>query len=162
MLHLLITHIPSTLLHLLTGMIVMDLFFNNWQVPYKRQGTVLLLGSFIVLTPDIPKLLGVISLHSLLYMPFLAALLALFVQKILKESYIKVWMGIMTVLLIGSIGIDLTGDGVHLLYPLTEKNLSISINKDYWLPDVLTLYVAIRFTLVLKSYIDKQNTRQSI
>lgn len=145
MLQSLLTHIPTTLVHILTGSIVMNIIFENQNYSLRKRLYIFLLGGLVVLIPDIPKLFGVVSLHSIFFVPFVGALLAFAMKKYLVLPFLKVWTGIIAVLIIAGIGIDYIGNGVHVFYPFSEQNYSFSILKhDVWLIIVLLTLVSLR------------------
>ncbi|WP_181348128.1 hypothetical protein [Thalassobacillus sp. CUG 92003] len=144
MLQLIIDHIPSSSLHALAGALIIDIFFGN-KYSIKRRLLIILLGSIVVFTLDIPKLFGFIFTHSLFFVPFIGAGVALLTGKIMTEPFIKQWIGIMCTLLMGGILIDFLGNGAHLFYPIAERNFSYSlVTGEFWLILVLGFIIGIR------------------
>lgn len=145
MLQIIIDHIPSSLLHALTGALIIDIFFGS-KYATKRRLSFILLGSILVFTLDIPKLFGFIFTHSLFFVPFISAGLALLTRNILTESFIKRWLGIMCALLVGGILIDFLGNGAHLFYPITDRNFSYPlITREFRAVLVVSFFIVLRF-----------------
>ncbi|SDJ24694.1 hypothetical protein [Salimicrobium halophilum] len=148
MLELLITHIPSTMLHILTGMLVADVLFRGPAFPYR--GTrLILLGAvaFLVLIPDIPKLFGVLYGHSLITVPLIAIVFAILMRTMLSMTLWGIWWRLSLVLIVSSLGIDYLGNGVHLFYPVSTDTYGVSIIKYeffYILPVSLLLFLQLR------------------
>ncbi|WP_022793598.1 hypothetical protein [Marinococcus halotolerans] len=88
MIEILIEHVPSTLLHLLTGAVVMYIFYGNSNLTISRRFKVMAFG-VMVLVPDIPKLFGNYIFHTLLTLPFIAAAFAPVVRRALGGSFPK-------------------------------------------------------------------------
>ncbi|SFJ76658.1 hypothetical protein SAMN04487936_104103 [Halobacillus dabanensis] len=144
MLQMIIDHIPSSLLHALAGALIIDIFFGS-KLPVKRRLSIILLGSLLVFILDIPKLFGFIFTHSLFFVPFIGAGIALLTRKMITESFIMQWIGIMCVLLIGGILIDFLGNGAHLFFPITDRNFSYSIvTREFWPILILGFIIVIR------------------
>ncbi|MGI8314305.1 hypothetical protein [Halobacillus mangrovi] len=123
----------------------MNIIFENRNYSLRKRLFIFLIGGLFVLTPDIPKLFGIVSLHSIFFVPFIGAGLAFAVKNIINLPFLKLWIGMTTVLAIGGIGIDYIGNGVHVLYPFVEKNFSFSIiSNDFWLILILCTIIAFR------------------
>ncbi|MBM7553545.1 metal-dependent hydrolase [Thalassobacillus pellis] len=145
MFQIMIEHIPSSILHALTGALVMDIFFSSKDSGQKQHFTTMALGAIFVFTLDFPKLFGFVFTHSLVFVPFIGLVLAYGTRKLLNFSLASLWIGIMAVLLLGGITIDFIGNGAHLFYPFTEKALSFTlIKKDIWLIAILLFLVLFR------------------
>ncbi|KGX91164.1 hypothetical protein N781_05075 [Pontibacillus halophilus JSM 076056 = DSM 19796] len=126
MLETFITHIPSTLLHGLLAMLIMTSYFrgnNSRQYP----SLFLMISVLAVFSLDVPKLFGIVSLHSLLIAPFIALALALFFKNQLPYNLFFNWVGMCLVLMIGGILVDVWGNGAHILYPIVRSNISFPI-----------------------------------
>ncbi|MBH0231442.1 metal-dependent hydrolase [Halobacillus yeomjeoni] len=150
MLQTIIDHIPSSLLHALAGALIIDLFFGS-KYPFKKRLSILFSGVLLVFTLDIPKLFGFIFTHSLLFVPFIGAGLALLMRKLVSEPFLKLWSGIMCVLLFGGILVDFLGNGAHLFYPVTDRNFSYSlVRSEFELVVVLGFILALRLLLFHK------------
>ncbi|SIS42532.1 hypothetical protein [Salimicrobium flavidum] len=148
MLELLLSHIPSTLFHILTGVLITDLIFHGPSFTYRKTRFTLL-GSvaFLVVLPDIPKLFGFLIGHSLITVPILALLFAFIMRKLLSMRVPAIWWRLTLVLVISSLGIDFLGNGVHLLYPVNEKTYALSVIRYefiYLLPIGLLLFFRLR------------------
>ncbi|AKG03824.1 hypothetical protein AAV35_002850 [Salimicrobium jeotgali] len=148
MTELLLSHIPSTLLHILTGLLVADLLFKGPDFHNRKARFVLLGGvGVIVLMPDLPKLFGVLIGHSLVTVPIIAAFFAIFTRALLTMSFFSIWWRLTLVLVVSALGIDYLGNGVHLLYPITGATYGLSLIRYeffYILPVSLLLFVQLR------------------
>ncbi|WP_156969093.1 hypothetical protein [Pontibacillus chungwhensis] len=151
MTEILLNHIPSSLLHILTAMILTHLFFYRHTMSYARRIGTIFLGGGLVMIIDVPKLIGNVSTHSLLLLPFTSLALALLTYKLLPFTFFRRWIGIALLLLIAGIGIDYLGNGAHLFYPINEHNLEYPlIKRDLWLLGGLVLLTL--FSLSQKLY----------
>ncbi|GEK59368.1 hypothetical protein CHL76_04180 [Marinococcus halophilus] len=131
MIEILIEHVPSTLLHLLTGAAIMYIFYGSpWLISSDRL-KIMAFGA-IVLVPDIPKLFGNYIFHTLLTMPFIAAALAAVVRPALGGGFPKAWAAAFVTLGAGSMLIDFLGNGTQLLYPVATKNFSYPLLTQEW------------------------------
>ncbi|WP_347862323.1 hypothetical protein U0355_03875 [Salimicrobium sp. PL1-032A] len=148
MLELLITHIPSTMLHILTGLLVADLLFPGPR--FTKQQTrwfLLVIVAFLVIIPDIPKLFGVLYGHSLITAPLIALFFALLMRTMLLMPVPSIWWRLSIILIISSLGIDFLGNGVHLFYPVSAATYGVSLIKYeffYILPISLLLFISLR------------------
>ncbi|MCD5322241.1 MULTISPECIES: metal-dependent hydrolase [Pontibacillus] len=134
MTQLLVNHIPSTLMHITTAMVLTHLLFYKKEMSYKRRLLMVVSGAVIVLLIDVPKLMDIIFTHSLFFLPITSFIIALLVKKIFPFSLIRRWIGLGVVLLLAGIGVDYLGNGAHLFYPLHKQNVAYSvIKRDLWL-----------------------------
>ncbi|UOR11556.1 hypothetical protein [Halobacillus amylolyticus] len=146
MVNILINHIPSTLLHLLAGSLIMYSFFGKKTSPFRERVKIFSLG-ILVLIPDIPKLTGGTIGHSLFVLPLLAFGLAFLVKKITKEPLLKSWVATMITLGLGALFIDLIGNGARPLSPFNGRIVSFTIiQKELWL---IFLLLVIFFVTLL-------------
>ncbi|RKD69662.1 hypothetical protein ATL39_3088 [Sinobaca qinghaiensis] len=141
MMQTLLTHIPSTLLHLIAGALLMDTFFKGRKYPFLKRLSIMAYGGLLVITLDIPKLFGFIFTHSLFFLPVLSFGLALLTKRFIVSTLMKNWAFIILILLIGGIAIDFFGNGAHLWYPLSEKNVSFSIIQREWVLLVILILI---------------------
>ncbi|QAS51394.1 hypothetical protein [Halobacillus litoralis] len=141
-LDILISHIPSTLVHVLAGALIMNLFFENESLSQLQRRNIMLLGAAVVLVIDIPKLFGILLFHSLLFVPILALGIAFFIEKYMITSFQKLWWAFMTILSIAGIAVDFLGNGTHLFYPFMNENFSYTlIHQEGWY--ALALFVLL-------------------
>ncbi|MFD2922453.1 hypothetical protein [Halobacillus naozhouensis] len=146
MINILINHIPSTALHLLTGSLIMYIFFSKKGFLLHERLKIISLG-VIVLLPDLPKLAGGNLAHSLFALPWLSLLTAFYVRKITKESFQKSWFASLFTILFGAIFIDFIGNGVQLFFPLTSDIIEFTIiQKEIWL--VCALFAVFSAALI--------------
>ncbi|SDW23352.1 hypothetical protein SAMN05421781_0928 [Marinococcus luteus] len=131
MIEILIEHVPSTLLHLLTGAAVMYIFYGNPDLTILQRLKVMAFG-VMVLVPDIPKLFGNYIFHTLLTMPFIAGAFAPVVRRALGGGFPKAWSAAFFTLAVGSMLIDFLGNGTQFLFPLTSKNFSYPLLYQEW------------------------------
>ncbi|SFG03207.1 hypothetical protein SAMN05216353_11963 [Halobacillus alkaliphilus] len=143
----LITHVPSTTLHLLAGALIMYAFFGKKEYTTKQRALIMSLG-FIVLIPDVPKFLGTTAFHSLISLPFLSLLLAIFIQKRTKAKYWYSLLATFTTFMGGALLIDWIGNGSRLFSPLSNKNYAFTLLKHELL---LILLMTIVLLIVLKT-----------
>jgi len=143
----LITHVPSTSLHLLAGAFIMYAFFGKKEDTLKHRALIMSLG-FIVLVPDIPKFLGTTAFHSLISLPFLSLLLAILIQKWTRTKYWYSLLATLTTFMGGALLIDWIGNGSRLFSPLSDKNYAFTLLKHEML---LILLMAAVLVIVLKT-----------
>ncbi|WP_298787828.1 hypothetical protein [uncultured Marinococcus sp.] len=144
---ILIEHVPSTLLHLLTGAVVMYIFYGTTDLTITRRLRVMAFG-VMVLVPDIPKLFGNYIFHTLLTLPFIAAAFAPVVRRMLGGEFLKAWIAAFFTLALGSMLIDFLGNGTQFLFPVTSKNFSYHlIDQEWW---VIVPLAAVLGTLAVR------------
>ncbi|MFZ0370524.1 MAG: hypothetical protein WAM07_13100 [Halobacillus sp.] len=143
----LITHVPSTTLHLLAGAFIMFAFFGKKEYTIKQRALIMSLG-FIVLIPDIPKFLGTTAFHSLIGLPFLSLLLAILIQKWTRTKYWYSLLATFTTFMGGALLIDWIGNGSRLFSPLSNKNYAFTLLKQELL---LILLMTAVLLIVLKT-----------
>ncbi|MCA1011077.1 hypothetical protein [Halobacillus halophilus] len=143
----LITHVPSTTLHLLASAFIMYAFFGKKEYTMKQRALIMSLG-FIVLIPDVPKFLGTTALHSLISLPFLSLLLAFLIQKWTKTKYWYSLLATFTTFMAGALLIDWIGNGSRLFSPLLNKNYAFTLLKHELL---LILLLTAVLLIVLKT-----------
>lgn len=147
MIELLLSHIPSTILHMLTGILIADVIFHGPSFSYRKRRVLLGGIAILVVLPDIPKLFGFLIGHSLITVPVLALMFAFIVRQVIHMRVLSIWWRLTLVLIISSLGIDFLGNGVHLFYPVNEKTYALSVIRYeifYLLPIGLLLFIQLR------------------
>ncbi|MFC2946791.1 hypothetical protein [Virgibacillus sediminis] len=131
------SHIPSTLLHVLSGMLLMDIIFYRPTFSLKKRLIILSLGGAFVLVPDIPKMFGAPFTHSLFVVPLIALALTYLASRILPFSFGTQWSALTGVLIVGAVMIDYLGNGARIFYPVA---------REWWLILSILLLLLLRLT----------------
>ncbi|MFC3040390.1 hypothetical protein ACFOGI_08980 [Virgibacillus xinjiangensis] len=144
---LIISHIPSTLLHILLGMLLMDFIFHRPAFSLKKRLIILALGGAFVLVPDVLKMFGAPFTHSLFIVPLIAFALTYLGRRTLPFSFGTQWSALTGVLIVGGVLIDYLGNGARIFYPVVRENFSFSlIESEWWLILGILLLLLLRLT----------------
>ncbi|KGP71928.1 hypothetical protein [Pontibacillus yanchengensis] len=139
-----ILHPTTTMLHLLTGSLVMYILIGQDDDVFKKRVKVMGYGAFVAISPDIPKLLGTLLGHSIWGIPVLALIVAFPGALMLNISYSKLWLSTVITILFAAILIDFMGNGAHIFYPFIQKGVSFEIiDEDIWMVGLLLLSLSI-------------------
>lgn len=114
--------------HLIAGAAILLLFMNKYMFSFRDCFYTVFLGATLAITPDLTKFFGDILLHSILVAPLVGALYAWIIVKLFKKtSYLYAWISSVVTVVVGHLFIDYLGNGVNLLYPLTNEEQNFSI-----------------------------------
>ncbi|RKL65077.1 hypothetical protein CR203_22685 [Salipaludibacillus neizhouensis] len=121
-------HLFASFPHLLIGAIIALLILVNSNDSFKEKLFLVVFTCFVVISPDILKIMGILFGHSLWLAPILGLTFALLYS--IKNKNIKItksWFVFTLVILFGHIFIDYIGNGVRLFYPFVREEFEFSL-----------------------------------
>jgi hypothetical protein len=134
--------ILATLPHILVSSIITILTLEKDNDSFKKKIFILLFSSLVVISPDILKIMSILSSHSLWLVPILGFILSFIYVQLNNENKLnKVWLIFSLIILFGHIFIDFIGNGAELFYPFIKDEFEYTIiNK------IDLLFIAILMT----------------
>ncbi|ACJ32537.1 metal-dependent hydrolase [Anoxybacillus flavithermus] len=137
----------ATLPHILVGSIIAIFTLVKDNDFFKKKLFILLFSSLVVISPDILKIMGILSSHSLWLVPILGLIFSfIYVQLNNDNKLSKVWLVFSLIILFGHLLLDFIDNGVELFYPFIKDDFDYTlINKI----DLLFIVILITsFTLL--------------
>jgi hypothetical protein len=146
--------ILATLPHILVSSIITILTLVKDNDSFKKKIFILLFNSLVVISPDILKIMSILSSHSLWLVPILGFILSFIYVQLNNENKLnKVWMIFSLIILFGHIFIDFIGNGAELFYPFIKDEFEYTIiNK------IDLLFIAILMTSFILLFFYKKKT----
>ena len=121
-------YIVHEVFHFLIGASLAYILLSKDMGTIGKRTLIYIFGGVAAISPDVTKFFGDIVGHSIWLVPVFGLVFALvfhFIQK--NVSFFKSWGIFSLIVLVGHIFIDYIGNGVAFLYPLINKEYSLSI-----------------------------------
>ncbi|GAB6087127.1 metal-dependent hydrolase [Alkaliphilus crotonatoxidans] len=117
----------------------------------KEKSVLLVSGAFAAITPDITKYFGDLLGHSLLIAPIIVLPIAYLSNLLLKEFRFRIlWLSYLLSVVFGHILLDFLHNGVALIYPITQSELSYHIINTFELWILMPLMFSVLSILLFK------------
>lgn len=137
----------SSLPHIFIGAMIASILMVKDKDSSKKKILILIICSVVVISPDVLKILGILSSHALWLCPILGMFFSFSYSYLMKEENLFMdWIKFSTIILIGHLFIDFIGNGARLLYPFVKEEFIFSIISK--LDFVFIMFLAIFLVIV--------------
>ncbi|KIP20412.1 metal-dependent hydrolase [Anoxybacillus ayderensis] len=121
----------ATLPHIFVSSIITALTLLKDNYTFRKKIIILLFNSLVVISPDILKIIGILSGHSLLMVPILAFIFSFIYSRLNNENKFKtLWLIFSLIILFGHLLLDFIDNGAELFYPFVRDSIDYTlINK---------------------------------
>ncbi|SDO72580.1 hypothetical protein [Halobacillus aidingensis] len=140
--------ILSSLPHIFIGALIASIIMVNDNGSFQNKIRTFVFCSVVVMSPDVLKVLGVLSSHALWLCPVLGMFFSITYVYITKGvNFFIYWIKLSTIILIGHLFIDFIGNGARLLYPFVKEEFIFSIVSK--LDFIFIMFLALFMVVVL-------------
>ncbi|RWZ60606.1 hypothetical protein EQV77_04740 [Halobacillus fulvus] len=138
----------SSLSHIFIGALIASIIMVNDNGSFQNKIMTFVFCGVVVMSPDVLKVLGVLSSHALWLCPVLGMFFSItYVYFTKGKNFFICWIKLSTIIFIGHLFIDFIGNGARLLYPFVKEEFIFSIVSK--LDFIFIMFLALFMVLIL-------------